>query len=88
MYFDIMNWTYLKRRVCGDLYRDAQDMEAILPLIEKVMHCLEYDIFDSVTAATGSRQGAMVSKGKSRPRVGFTREALWLGLPIMYVSYC
>lgn len=83
-----MNWTHLKRHICDDLYRDAQDMEAILPLIEKVMHCLEYDIFDSVTAATRPSQVALAPEGKSRPRVGFTREALWLGLPIMYVSYC
>lgn len=69
-------------------------MEAIAPLLDKVMHCLEYEEFDSRTSGAGyvaqinltiGNKGSTQSSevGPSRPRVRYNREALWLGLPNM-----
>ncbi len=75
--------------------RNAQDLEPIQPLLQKVMHCLEYDQFDCAKpkaplAAVGLKQDSLpvlLSSGGGkggRQRVGLTREGIWLGLPTMY----
>lgn len=69
-------------------------MEAIAPLLEKVMHCLEYEEFELRTSGAGfvgqikltiGDKGITQSThvGTLRPRVRYKRDALWLGLPNM-----
>lgn len=69
-------------------------MEAIAPLLEKVMHCLEFEEFERRASGLGSVGQTKLTVGyreinqishpeKSRPRVCYKREALWLGLPNM-----
>lgn len=65
-------------------------MEAIAPLLEKVMHCLEFEEFEPGTSAVGQRKPHVGQKEitqsshlEKRPRVRFKRETLWLGLPNM-----
>jgi hypothetical protein len=67
-------------------------LEPIQPLLQKVMHCLEYDQFDCAKpkaplAAVGLKQDSLpvlLSSGGGkggRQRVGLTRDGIWLGLP-------
>ena len=68
-------------------------MEAIAPLLEKIMNCLEFEEFELGTSGVnfGQRKFNVGHKemtqslhpGKCRPRVRFKREALWIGLPNM-----
>jgi len=69
-------------------------MEAIAPLLEKIMYRLEFEEFNPRTSATGfvgqikltdgHKEITQPSQfGKSRPRVQYKREVLWLGLPNM-----
>jgi hypothetical protein len=79
-----------------DNFKNAQDLEPIQPLLQKVMHCLEYDQFDCAKpkaplAAVGLKQDSLpvlLSSGGGkggRQRVGLTREGIWLGLPTIMV---
>jgi hypothetical protein len=71
-------------------------LEPIQPLLQKVMHCLEYDQFDCAKpkaplAAVGLKQDSLPvllssDGGKAgRQRVGLTRDGIWLGLPTIMV---
>ncbi|KAG0553297.1 hypothetical protein KC19_12G000100 [Ceratodon purpureus] len=65
--------------------KDVQEMESIAPLLEKIMHCLEFEEFELGTSGVGQMNvnaGITQSShvGKLRPRVRFKREALWRGL--------
>jgi hypothetical protein len=79
--------------LCPGLCRDAQEMEAIAPLLEKIMHCLEFEEFEPGTSGVGQRKLNVGQKeitqsshlGKLRPRVRFKREALWRGLIRMWI---
>jgi len=84
----------LLRHPCRDPYRDSLEMEAIAPLLEKVMHCLEFEEFDPRTSSAGYVGPIRLTVGhkeitqpshlgKLRPRVRYKREVLWLGLPNM-----
>lgn len=79
---------------CPEACRDCQEMEVIAPLLEKVMHCLENEDFDSRTLGAGYVGQIKLTIGNkgttqssevrpSRPRVRYDREILWLGLPNM-----
>lgn len=60
-------------------FKDEQELESIQPFLQRCLHCLESDAFDSSSPRTDSAlQPSQRSLG--RPRVGFSKEALWIGL--------
>ncbi|KAL3682269.1 hypothetical protein R1sor_000291 [Riccia sorocarpa] len=60
-------------------FRNEQELEAVQPFLQRCLRCLEFDAFDSNTEST-EKSGPPSLKGTGRPRVGFTKEALWIGL--------
>ncbi|KAI5072739.1 hypothetical protein GOP47_0013117 [Adiantum capillus-veneris] len=70
--------------------RTAGDLEPIQPVLQKHMHYLEFDLFDSKKAINGKASSDVDSRAteeplsssvaKGRPRAQCTRESLWIGL--------
>lgn len=83
---------------CADnlgFYRTAADLEPIQPLLQKHMHCLEFDLFDQRKVGKWSSainpkatQDPTLSSASNRPRSLCTRESLWMGLKTLYVDIC
>ncbi|KAG6555775.1 hypothetical protein Mapa_003016 [Marchantia paleacea] len=60
-------------------FKDEQELESIQSFLQRCLHCLESDAFDSSAQRTDSAlQPSQRILG--RPRVGFSKEALWIGL--------